>query len=504
MTAVFDEGAFAPCPAPFNMAAHVLRYAMEYADKTALEIVSRKGERRITYAELNARTRSIATGFQHMGLKPGDRVLLRLGNRLETPLAYLAAIAVDMIPVPTSAQLSEVETAQIIRALNPALILSEAGVPCPDHPARRDVQILEEMADLAPADFVVGDPERPAYIVFTSGTSGTPRAVVHAHRAIWARQMMITDWYDLRVSDRLLHAGAFNWTYTMGTGLMDPWSIGATALIPDPAVAIPELADLMEASSATIFAAAPGVYRKMLKPDQRVVAQHLRHGLSAGEAMSPAVRDMWTSATGRPVFEAFGMSECSTFISGAARKPATPPAMGAPQKGRRVAILDDDGHPVAHNTPGIIAVHRQDPGLMLGYLDAPSETADRFQQDWFLTGDLGAMREDGQITYLGRADDMMNAGGYRVSPVEVEAAFAGLAGLDAVAVTEVEAKADARIIVAFYTGPNVLDPALLQSHASTTLARYKQPRAYVHVPELPVGPNGKLKRKSLAAYWSLQ
>jgi len=504
MTAIFDEGAFARCPTPFNMAAHVLRQAEEFADKTALEIVSLNGQLRVTYAELSARTRGIAAGFQQMGLKPGDRILLRLGNRFETPLAYLAAIAVDMIPVPTSAQLSETETAQIIQTLNPSLVLHEHGVPCPDHPTRRDVGILEDMAKLDPADFAVGDPERPAYIVFTSGTSGTPRAVVHAHRAIWARQMMITDWYDLRASDRLLHAGAFNWTYTMGTGLMDPWSVGATAVIPDPSVAIPDLPDLLQTYHATIFAAAPGVYRKMLKSERSVIAHHLRHGLSAGEAMSHAIRDLWMSATSRPVFEAFGMSECSTFISGAPHKPAAPPAMGRPQHGRRVAILDGDGRPTPHDTPGIIAIHRDDPGLMLGYLDAPTETADRFHEDWFLTGDLGAMRADGQITYLGRADDMMNAGGYRVSPLEVEAAFAGLAGLEALAVTEVAARADARIIVAFYTGPNALDPALLQSHAASKLARYKQPRAYVHVPELPVGPNGKLKRKSLAAIWSPQ
>ena len=90
------------------------------------------------------------------------------------------------------------------------------------------------MRDLPPCAYDMGAPDRPGYIVFTSGSGGTPRAVVHAHRAVWARRMMWDGWYGLRTDDRVLHAGAFNWTYTLGTGLMDPWAIGATALVVAP------------------------------------------------------------------------------------------------------------------------------------------------------------------------------------------------------------------------------------------------------------------------------
>ena len=114
-----------------------------------------------------------------------------------------------------------------------------------------------------------------------------------------------------------------------------------------------------------------------------------------------------------------------------------------------------------------------------------------------LTGDLGAMAVDGQITYLGRADDMMNAGGYRVSPLEVEAALAGFPGIDAIGVIDVMAKQDVRVIAAFYTGAKVLDEDALQRYAQTKLARYKQPRIFVHLPNLPTGPNGKLLRRAL-------
>lgn len=114
------------------------------------------------------------------------------------------------------------------------------------------------MYGLTPAPYAMGEPDRPAYIIYTSGTSGHPRAVVHAHRTVWARRMMWEGWYGLLEQDRVLHAGAFNWTYTLGTGLLDPWARGATALIPGHGVASEALGLLLKQHDATIFAAAPG------------------------------------------------------------------------------------------------------------------------------------------------------------------------------------------------------------------------------------------------------
>ncbi len=119
----------------------------------------------------------------------------------------------------------------------------------------------------------------------------------------------------------MLHAGAFNWTYTLGTGLMDPWTVGATALIPAPGSSPDQIAALMAEHNATIFAAAPGVYRQMMKHDLPELPK-LRHGLSAGEKLPATTRDEWNRRTGKKIFEAYGMSECSTFISGS---PIMPP-----------------------------------------------------------------------------------------------------------------------------------------------------------------------------------
>ncbi|MHA6345486.1 class I adenylate-forming enzyme family protein [Roseivivax sp. CAU 1761] len=497
MSAIFDAGAPAPCPAPFNLAAHVLGHAAPDPDKIALAVLRPTGAERWSYGRLEAAVRGTAHGLLAAGLAPGQIVLLRLGNSVDFPIAFLGAIAAGLVPVPTSAQLTAGEVAKMVAHLDPAAILAAPGIACPE--AACPVIATEDMRRWhsgPQADYAMGDPERRAYIVFTSGTSGTPRAVAHAHRAVWARQMMVEGWYGLTASDRLAHAGAFNWTYTLGTGLLDPWAAGATALIPAEGVEHGQLPLLLKRHEATIFAATPGVYRNLLKAGPLALPK-LRHGLSAGEKLAAPIREAWQEATGTPIFEAYGMSECSTFISASPGRPAAPGTLGRPQPGRRIAILGPDG-PVAHGAPGEIAVHRSDPGLMLGYVGAPEATAAKFRGEWFLTGDQGSMAEDGSVTYLGRADDMMNAGGFRVSPLEVEAALLAHPGIDEVGVTDVEIKPGVTLIAAFWTGPAPLEEAALAGWAADRLARYKQPRIWQRAEALPKNPNGKLSRRALA------
>lgn len=485
-------------PPSFNLAAHVLGKAQAQPEKIALAVLGPSRSDRWSYARLEQAVRGTATGLLSLGLTPGDRVLLRLGNTPDFPVGFLGCITAGLIPVPTSSQLTGPEITRLAQDLDPAAILAGSGIALPDHGA----QVLTEdqmssFHDLPPAAYQMGDPNRPAYIIFTSGTAGTPRGVIHAHRAIWARQMMFDGWYGLGENDRLLHAGAFNWTYTLGTGLMDPWTMGATALIPASGTEASMLPLLLKRHDATIFAAAPGVYRQMLKSPIPTMPK-LRHGLSAGEKLPETTRNAWETATGTPIFEAFGMSECSTFLSGSPARPAPAGTLGYPQPGRRIALLDDADQPAAH---GQIAIHKDDPGLMLGYLNAPQETATRYRGDWFVTGDMGDAAPDGAIAYAGRADDMMNAGGYRVSPIEVETALATHPDITEAAAVELRVKADASIIAAFYTGTSELDHDTLAQHCADRLARYKCPRMFIHMDSLPRGANHKLLRRKLRLEW---
>jgi len=491
----------APCPSDFNMAEYVLAHADIAPEKVALSVVSNSGARRISYTQLKSDVLGVAQGLLDAGVEPDDRVLMRLGNTVDFPITYLAAIAIGAVPVPTSSVLTETEVSKIIADINPTVIVHDGVCALPDTVHRvLNVEQIDAFKSKSAAQFHLGDPNRLAYIVYTSGTSGHPRAVMHAHRAIWARRMMIRDWYDLNAEDRLLHAGAFNWTFTLGTGLMDPWSVGATALIPEPNVDLKLLPLLLARHDATLFAAAPGVIRKLnaALPDQFRIPK-LRHVLSAGEKLSPDVRSTWRLKTGVDMYEAFGMSECSTFLSSAPHCPSTDHALGWPQRGRRISLrsVHDPTQEANWGEEGIIAVHQDDPGLMLGYLNAVDETADRFVDVWFLTGDHARIGENGAYYYTGRKDDMMNAGGFRVSPIELEHSLSQVQGITSLACVEVEIKADAKIIVGFYTSATADVETQLIEHAKTHLADYKRPKAYVRLDALPQNANGKINRNAL-------
>ena len=482
------------------MARHVLETsAARFPDRMALQIISPRGAERWSYARLLAAVRGCGTGFLARGLRPGDRVLLRLGNEVAFPVAFLGAIAAGLVPVPTPAGLTVAEITRMVALVGPALIVAGDGVALPEPLPCPVVSAAEVMGweALPPCDWDMGDPERLAYAVFTSGTSGRAQAVGHAHRAIWARGMMHRGWEGIGEGDRVLHAGAFNWTYTLGTGLMDPWTVGAVAMVPAPGVEVAALPLLMKRFDVTVFAAAPGVYRQMLRAPMPALPK-LRHGLSAGEAMGADIRAAWEAATGRAVHEALGMTEVSTYVSGCEARPQVPGSAGWVQDGRRVAVLAEDGLPVARGAVGVLAVHRSDPGLMLGYLGDAAATEARFRGEWFVTGDLAEISAEGAVFYRGRADDLMNAGGFRVSPLEVEAAMRACPGIADCAVTEVEVRSGVRVIACFYLADAPLDEEALAAHAETCLARYKQPRLWVRLDALPRSANNKLNRRALA------
>ena len=199
----------------------------------------------------------------------------------------------------------------------------------------------------APSRSTISDTaaDEPAFLIYTSGTVGRPKGVLHGHRTAWGRRPMYQGWYGITERDVILHAGAFNWTYTLGVGLIDPWANGATAVLyngpSDPAV----WPELIARFSVTIFATVPSLYRRILKYGafHREGLTTLRHGLTAGEALPPAVLEAWRAATGTELYEALGMSEISTYISTGPGMTIKPGSLGKSQPGRRVTILRSCG-----------------------------------------------------------------------------------------------------------------------------------------------------------------
>jgi acyl-coenzyme A synthetase/AMP-(fatty) acid ligase len=362
---------------------------------------------------------------------------------------------------------------------------------------------LSRLAAFDPMPYAATTRENPAYLIYTSGTASQPKGVLHAQRVILGRAPMLDHWLGLSESDVLLHAGAFNWTYTLGVGLMDPFARGASAVLyngqPDPGL----WPRLIARFSATIFAAVPGVYRQMLREPSCTAENFasLRHGLTAGEALAPALREKFIERTGKPLYEALGMSEISTYISSGPTIPVRSGSPGKAQPGRRVAILplDEGVKPLPANKNGLIAVHASDPGLMLRYWNRPEAQREVFRGEWFLGGDVAEMDDDGYFWLHGRRDDLMNAQGYRVSPAEVEAVLSHAPGVADVAVAERKVRADVAVICAFVVlAPGLrADEAALAAHCAQHLAAYKNPKHYVFLKSLPRTKNGKIARRLL-------
>jgi len=427
----------------------VLRHAADRPEAVALSVLGPDAEAVETWtdADLDRAIRATAAGLRAAGLAPGDRVALRLGNVSDFPVLFFGTIAAGGIAVPTSAQLTEGEFHRLAEDMAPRFVALADELALDAPPRGAEILRPADWAALgahAPGAIADTASEDPAFLIYTSGTGGRAKGVLHAQRSAWARRMMWDGWYGLGAGDTVLHAGAFNWTYTLGAGLTDPWAVGATTLIyagPADREVWPRLA---ARHGATIFAAVPGVYRQMLRADAdlRDAFATLRHGLTAGERMPDAVAADWRARTGTPVYEALGMSEISTYVSSAPAVSPRPGRSGRPQPGRRVAILDDAGGIAPLRTPGRLAVSRRDPGLMLGYWRRPEETRDAFDGEWFVTGDRAEMDAEGYIAYHGRADEVMTALGYRVSPQEVEEVMASHPGIAEVAVAELPVRAD--------------------------------------------------------------
>lgn len=503
---LFDQGPPPPPPARFNLAEHAL--AGHDPAKLALIVAGSPGQpprERWHYAELERAVLSTAHGLMRLGVVPGQRVMLRLGNVSDFPILFFAAAAIGAIPVPTSAMLTAAEARFIAENAEAAWVAMGPGLefPLPAHASALDMAMLADMRRLPPLPgYADTRPDDPGYMVYTSGATGRPKGVVHAHRAVWARRMMWSGWYGLRPSDRMLHAGAFNWTYTLGAGLMDPWAIGATTIIYDGPRDPGVWPALCAQYQATLFAAVPSLYRQILKYGQGLETGFatLRHGLTAGEKLTDAVAQGWQSATGKPIYEALGMTEVSTYVSSAPDVPRRLGTAGRPQQGRVVAILPREGGetPLPINELGLLAVRRDDQGLMLGYWRRPDAMAEAFRGNWFISGDLARMDGDGYITYLGRNDDLMNALGYRVSPQEVEDCLLTHPQIVECAVTEVGLRADLSVIGAFIVarGAGVTAEAL-RAHCAAHLASYKIPKYWVLVDHLPRTPTGKVLRRQL-------
>lgn len=485
------------------------------------------GTSQATFGELAALTSQFAQLLRQLQVEAGDRVLIRLPNSLDYPTAFLGAMKRGAIAVPTSTLLTAEEVVYLAKDSGASVLVTDKAAwkslasQLTGLPNLRYVLLCGEGELLAADGLQVIDmasalksitawdaphltkADDPAYLVYTSGTTGYPKGVLHAHRALIGRQPATEYWFDFSPSgDRIMHSGKFNWTYVLGSALMDPLYLGKTVIVHEGKNDANTWPRLIAKHKATIFIGVPTIYRQILQKTtlKQQDLPSLRYCMSAGEHLSDEVLEQWRERFGINIYEAVGMSEFSYYLCETKSRPIRPGSAGFPQPGHDIQLLDPETlKPVAVGEEGVIAVPETDPGLFLYYWNLPEETLKHRHDGWFITGDFARMDADGYIWFLGRKDDIIKSFGFRVSPYEVERVLKSHPAVaDCASVAETIEK-DKVLVVAYI----VLQPDTqvsadeLLAFGKQHLAAYKAPKVIYLTDQFPRTKNGKVLRRDV-------
>ncbi|MER3447092.1 MAG: acyl-CoA synthetase [Candidatus Dadabacteria bacterium] len=494
-----------------------------HRNKVALYWENEEGEtRRFTFAELASITNRLGNALLSLGFQKGDRLLIRLPNIPEFPLTFLGAIKIGAVPIPTSTMLTSEEVGYLLddsRAkgvvstseLYEALEINRGRhrefkyVLIIGNPTPSGCIDFPDLINKSPENLDVPETKADdiAYICYTSGTTGFPKGVVHAQRALIGHDPAATYWQSLKPDDIVMHAGKLNWTYTLGTGCLDPWRHGCTTVIYGGEHNPKKFFELISKYRVNVFMAVPTVYRQMIRISDEIDIDlsSLRHALSAGEHLSEELFLSWKNKLGIKLYDGLGMSEFSYYLSNMPGMPIKPGSPGKPQPGHSSTLFDEDGKEVGVGEIGVLATPKDDPGIMLRYWQRPQETEMMFRGNWFISGDFFYRDEDGYFWIVGREDDIITTFGYRVSPFEVERVLSEHPAISECAVTGTNLGEDKTITTAFVVLKERNESEKLKQelldYTHKRLARYKCPREIIFLESLPKTANGKIRRKVL-------
>ena len=488
------------------------------------------GTDEITYKELAKKSDQVANFFTGIGLEPRDRVLVCLKNSLAYPISFFGTMKAGIIAVPTSTLLSGSEVKYLAEDSQArAIVLSStmyenlvpylenldnlktivvAGIDSVENlkkPKDINVYALNQIfktIDSTPNHYNSKSGE-PAYLVYTSGTTGYPKGVLHSHRSLVGRKPATDYWFDFKENDRIMHSGKFNWTYVLGSALMDPLYNGHTVIAYEGANDATTWINLIKKHQCTIFIGVPTIYRQIIQKTDFTLddCPSLRYCMSAGEHLSDEMLGLWRERFKQDIYEAIGMSECSYYISHSKYNPIRPGSAGFPQPGHIVKLINPETlEEVGLEEEGMICIGEDDPGLFLEYWQLEEETAKSRHDGYFFTGDYARKDKDGYIWFIGRKDDIINTFGFRVSPHEIERVVKThplVADCVAFGLDIEKEKTLVAIAVVGHADLTKEQEEEILAFSQANLAKYKAPKRIFTMKDYPRTKNGKVLRKQL-------
>lgn len=493
---------------PFNASAYLLDRHLENGDGDRLALTGAAGE--VTYRELHERVVRTAAGLRALGLLPEQRLMMFMADSAEFATIFLAALRIGAIPVPVSTMLRPDGLAELLRDSRARLlavtaefteIVAEAAAQAPELTGVLDPSALADLAQAEPD----GEPyatsaDSPAFWLYTSGTTGTPKAAMHRHGSIpFVCETYGTQVLGIRPDDRCLSAAKAFFAYGLGNSLLFPLSVGAAAIL-EPAPSRPEtLAERAAQHGATLFFGGPTFFANMLRADLPADAlKGVRLAASAGEPLPAELYQRWTRHFGVDILDGIGMTEMLHIFLSNREGQVRPGTTGMPVPGYELRILDEEGHEVDAGTPGTLFVRGE--STATGYWSRYEASRLVFQGEWLRTGDTYVRDADGYYTCLGRTGDMLKASGIWVSPAEVEARLmAHPAVAQAVVVAAMDGDGLEKPVAYVVTGAAVGEEELIE-FCRVGLPSFKRPRRVLFVDSLPTTATGKIRRVELRTH----
>ncbi len=475
----------------------------------------------LSYGELEQRVSQFAAGLRAIGVKPSDRVGMLMLDTPDLVATHLAVMAAGGIAVAMSSRAGAEELEQILAIVLPAVLVIDgefaelaAAAIAKVSPQTRLLRRERELAawKSAPAAPLVPAPRKPddpAFWVMTSGTTGVPKAVEHHHRNVG----MCAEYYEQVLGcsrdDRMFATSRFHFAYAIGN-MFAALRLGAGNILLERWATEKSVAETVERFKPTVLLSVPAVYHRLLEAGLAKTApfRALRRYVSAGERLPPQIWTAWEEAGGHPILDGLGCSECVYMIIGNAPARRKPGSSGQAMPSVELRIVDDAGALIgATDTPGRLEVRM--PSICEGYRHAggaleapPQRPAEQFRPDgWFATGDEYVRDADGFYHHRGRTGDMLRVSGIWISPSEIEDALAGQASIAESAAVLGESEIGLAEIVLYVVPAAGADHASAVDAARERLAqalpRYKQPRRFEVVADLPRTATGKIRRHKL-------